>query len=130
MGALMMTDTPKKPFEWLELIIEKLARETKEKKIINIETVCNLLRSHTDLPEETILELREIMKTPERTGGLAEFNRRLGIKSPSYFMWKKSRRIPESRLGQIIEIAKDVEIIVTRHNLRPDLYDENDFRKY
>lgn len=64
-----------------------------------------------------------IRRAVQLAGGAASLARRLGITRVSVHEWVKRGRIPAER---VIAVEAAVDAQVTRHELRPDLYPEND----
>lgn len=54
-------------------------------------------------------------------GGQSALGKKLGVKQQTIYVWVKTKRVPALRVLQLEELVKG---LVTRHDLRPDLYPE------
>lgn len=77
------------------------------------------LLSQGKLATLSIVRLSPIQKAIKQVGGISALAARLGVSYQAIQQWEKSGRIPAER---VLEVEKATEGLVTRHQLRPDLY--------
>lgn len=111
------------PFEWLDLIICNLDGIKKTSaKIKDVEKCLNQVGIEESKKRQILSELEK----PILSGKNAKFTTLLGIKPPSIYDWRKRGKIPAGRVEDIVEIARKHDILVRRHDLRPDKWGIND----
>ena len=62
---------------------------------------------------------RALEKAVKIAGGQSQLAKKCGVRQQTIFCWLKSGNVPAKR---VIQIETIVNRIVTRHELRPDIY--------
>jgi len=110
------------PFDWLDSVINSIEGITKTSASIDDIRATMVNRNISD---EQIKQVVADLEKPLLSGKHSKFSKMLDIKPPATYDWRKRGIIPQGRLDAIIEIAASNGLTVTKHNLRPDLWDEN-----
>lgn len=111
------------PFEWLDKVIDSMGGI--KKTTAKMEEIKKALMDE-DVEDSKITNIISFLEKPILNGKNSAFTSEVGVKPPATYDWRERGQIPQGRVEKIVEIGRANGLEISKHNLRPDKWDEND----